>query len=90
MEINIGNSEAKEKIFSVCTKLRNPIKQQLQSTIRKLIILSNNWLCFLFLDVTTPEEQEQVFAASIHNLTKIAAIFLKECTVKWDVTEEQF
>lgn len=42
MEINIGNSEAKEKIFSVCTKLRNPIKQQLQSTIRKLIILSNN------------------------------------------------
>lgn len=34
------------------------------------------------LDATTPEEQEQVFAASIHSLAKIAAILLRECTVK--------
>ena len=31
-------------------------------------------------DIVTPEEQEQVFAASVHNLSKLAAILLKECT----------
>lgn len=31
-------------------------------------------------DTVTPEEQEQVFAASVHNLSKLAAILLKECT----------
>ncbi|XP_078349063.1 F-box only protein 47-like [Oculina patagonica] len=34
------------------------------------------------LDIVTPEEQEQVFAASVHNLSKVAAILLKECTIK--------
>lgn len=31
-------------------------------------------------DIVTPEEQEQVFAASVHNLSKLAAVLLKECT----------
>ena len=31
-------------------------------------------------DIVTPEEQEQVFAASVHNLSKLATILLKECT----------
>lgn len=31
-------------------------------------------------DTVTPEEQEQVFAASVHNLSKLAAILLNECT----------
>jgi len=34
------------------------------------------------LDIVTPEEQEQVFVASVHNLSKMAAILLKECTTK--------
>ena len=34
----------------------------------------------LFLaDVVTPEEQEQVFAANVHNLCKMAGILLQEC-----------
>lgn len=35
-----------------------------------------------FADIITPEEQEQVFVASVHNLSKVAAILLKECTAK--------
>ena len=45
----------------------------------KLLI---NFILFYVVDVVTPEEQEQVFAASVHNLSKVAAILLKECTVK--------
>lgn len=34
----------------------------------------------LFLaDVVTPEEQEQVFAANVHNLCKMAGMLLQEC-----------
>ncbi|XP_074637810.1 F-box only protein 47-like [Acropora palmata] len=31
------------------------------------------------VDVVTPEEQEQVFAANVHNLCKMASILLQEC-----------
>lgn len=47
-------------------------------TVSQLVILNLFILFFYFVDVTTPEEQEQVFVASVHNLAKVAAIFLKE------------
>lgn len=36
----------------------------------------------IIADIVTPEEQEQVFAASVHNLSKMAAILLQECVTK--------
>ena len=41
---------------------------------------TGNFIPLYIADVVTPEEQEQVFAASVHNLSKLAAILLKECT----------
>ena len=46
------------------------IKTPLQSFPRNSLFLA---------DVVTPEEQEQVFAANVHNLCKMASILLQEC-----------
>ena len=37
---------------------------------------------FIYFVADTPEEQEQAFIASVHNLTRFTTLLMKECTSK--------